>query len=630
MRYAKPVAVAVLRTRALGAFLDVSAVALVGFAVGQVLGRGGAGACLGGVVGGLLALRWHARRAAAALERARPALGSALQAYLEGGGGTLRPQLEAWVLQRLGPAWLPASLGRLAVATGLALLSLTLSRPRPAPVDTAPPAGLSITARLEPPAYTGWPAVQVELPRVRGLRHSHLLLEVQTAAAGVTWAEEGGPEHRVVAAGGRASLSFPLERSGSLRLAADGGGPVVVLGLEAVPDGPPQVTLEAPETDRTVTAPPGPLVMRATAQDDVGVAHLAFRWTLARGRGEGMHFENGRLPGHFTLHGRTAEASARLDVLAAGMKAGDTLVVWAEATDSNALDGPGQGRSDARLLRWEEALVDVSAAAGGARLPPPVSQPSERELLARTEALVRSGATGARRRAQSAALADVQRRIREAFAFFLQQESRTGLQLDVDAAEVAESGDARGRRLLARAVSEMWTAEAELAVGSPASALAPERAAVKALEEAFGNVRLALRPLAPPDRPVDESRRLSGAQGDLHPRAGSVARTPASDTASVQQLTRRLLLSAEEGMTQQTARALADALWALPAATGIPAASLAAPLYAAGDAASWDAAARAAAVALARWLRPSPDVVPPVSSEEAAVVARLPLRPPPP
>ncbi len=630
VRDANAVALALLRTRALGALLDVSAATLGGLALGRAFGRGGTGAALGAAAGVLLALRWNRQRAAAALERARPALGSALQAYLEGGGGSLRPQLETWVAQRLGPAWLPASLVRMAVAAGLALLSQPLSRPHVHGTDAGQPPrpGLSVTARLEPPAYAGWPTVEVQLPAVRGLRHSRLLLDVRTTAAGLRWAEEGGPEHQLLPVDGRASLSFPLERSGSLRLVAEGGGPVVLLQLEALPDGAPRVTLAAPETDRTVTAAPGPLTLRASAQDDVQVAHLDFRWTLARGSGEGMQFQNGRLPGHLTLQGQTAEAAARLDPLALGMKAGDTLVLWAEASDTNSLDGPGVGRSEARLVHWEEALVDLSSSVAGARLPPPLSQPSERELLARTERLVRSGARGARLREQSAALGDLQRHIREAFGFFLQQESRSGLELDVDEAEVAMNGDARARRLLAQAVSEMWSAEAELATGSPARALAPERAAVKALDAAFGSERLALRPFAPPDRPIDEGRRLSGAQGGLRPRADGPATRPAPDDSSVAQLARRLLLSAEEGVTAETARRLADALWALPVSTGIAAASLAAPLYAAEDGVSRDAAARAAAVALSRWLRPSPDVVPPVSPDEAAVVSRLPLRPP--
>ncbi|MGO9830487.1 MAG: DUF4175 family protein [Myxococcaceae bacterium] len=628
---APPIGLALLRTRAWGAGLDVVAATLVGLALGHALGDGPTGVALGVAGGLLLALRWTRWRAALALEAARPALGSALEAYLEGQGARLRPRLEAWVVGRLGWAWLPRSLARAGLAAALALAVLLLPRAgsvEKPPRAASPPPGLALTARLEPPAYTGWPSVEVSLPQVRGLRHSVLLLEVRTSAQRLLWEEKGGQKGEVLPVDGRATLRLPLEKTTSVRLAAE-GGPVALLELEAQPDAPPQVTLQAPEADSTVSAAPGRLALRATAQDDVRVTRLGFHWTLAQGHGEGMHFQRGALWGHSALNGQHAEASAQLDPLALGMKAGDTLVVWAEATDGNALDGPGVGRSEARLLRWEEAVVDVSTVTGGGRLPPPPSEASERELLARTQRLLRSGATGASRAAQSAQLADVQRHLREGFGFFLQQENGTGPQLDVDEPEVAESGEVRGRRLLAQAVSEMWTAEAELALGRPSSALAPERAAVKALDAAFGNERLALRPLRPPDKPVDERRRLSGQQGGLRPKAQGHAAPNRPDVAPVEALARRLLLSAEVGLTPEAARALADALWALPADSGIPAASLAAPLYAGGDAASLGAAARAAGVALSHWLRPSPEVVPPASLEEGALVARLPALPPP-
>jgi hypothetical protein len=114
----------------------------------------------------------------------------------------------------------------------------------------------------------------------------------------------------------------------------------------------------------------------------------------------------------------------------------------------------------------------------------------------------------------------------------------------------------------------------------------------------------------------------------LRPAAAAAQAAPPRDTTQVEALARRLLLSAETGLTAETARGLADGLWALPAEEGLPAAALAARLYAGRDEASWRAAAREGAAALARWLRPSPEVIPPVSREESALLARLPLPPP--
>jgi hypothetical protein len=618
-------------TRAEGALLDVATATLAGFALFGALGHGRLGTAVGAAAGLLLALRWTKARAAHALQRGRPALGVALEAYLEGLGGSLRGRLEAWVSERLAPVWLPRSLGALAVAAALAAASVALpQRGVAVPPQRVAVPRLSLTARVEPPAYTGLSPVQAELPHLRGLRHSVVHLEVHTTAERLALTLKGSPPEELVPVGGRVELSFPLDRSQSLRLAAEEGGPVLLLELEALEDEAPRVTLEVPEADRTVTAPPGRLSLRASAMDDVGVKRLGFRWTLATGQGEGMRFRSGGVAGQATLSGKAAEARAELDAVALGMKAGDTLVVWAEATDGNLLDGPGLGRSDVRILRWEEALVDFSGLASGGAVPPAASHLSERELLARTERLVRARVSGVQRRVRSTELAEVQRHLREAFGFSLQMESRSGPELDVDDAELAETGDGRARKLLAQAVSEMWAAESELAVGNPAGALAPERAAVKALDAAFGTERLALRALRPPDKPVDERLRLSGAQAGLRPAALAVAPGAPRDTHAVEGLARRLLLSAEDGVTAETARALADALWALPTEEGIPASALAAPLYAAKDEAALRAASRAAGVALARWLRPSPEIVPPVSKEEAALLARLPLPPLPP
>ena len=153
---------------------------------------------------------------------------------------------------------------------------------------------------------------------------------------------------------------------------------------------------------------------------------------------------------------------------------------------------------------------------------------------------------------------------------------------------------------------------------------------MKALDAAFVNERLALRALRPPDNPVDEAKRLSGPQGGLRPKASAAEALERRDTHGVEVLARSLLLSAAQELTAEAARTLADALWALPTDSGIPVAALAAPLYAGQDGAARRAAAREAGVSLARWLRPSLEVVPPVSSGEAAVLVRLPPPPLPP
>lgn len=360
------------------------------------------------------------------------------------------------------------------MAALLATLSLALPRRVAAPSGERPVAKglprLSVTARVEPPAYSGLPTVSQEGPRISGLRHSVVHLLVQTSAERLVWAEKGAPPQTLLPEAGRASLSLPLDKSRSFRLAPAEGGPVLLVELEAVPDEAPRVTLEAPAADRTVTARPTPLQLRATASDDVGVVAVGFRWTLAEGQGEGMRFRSGALAGRTALLGKRAEVTAEVDPVALGMRAGSTLVVWAEARDGNTLDGPGLGRSEARLLRWEEAVVDFTGTATGVHLPPPSAQLSERELLARTERLVRARPGAEVRRVRAGELGEAQRHIRESFGFFLQLENRSGPELDVDDAEVAESGDARARRFWRRPSrrcgppSRSWTSETQAAL----------------------------------------------------------------------------------------------------------------------------------------------------------------------
>jgi hypothetical protein len=150
---------------------------------------------------------------------------------------------------------------------------------------------------------------------------------------------------------------------------------------------------------------------------------------------------------------------------------------------------------------------------------------------------------------------------------------------------------------------------------------------VAALDAAFSLIRISLRPLSQPDKPVDESRRLSGSSKGLAPRA----RAPSAKAELDPELTAlalRLLAGAARGLEATDARELADSLWKLPANAGVPAAELAGALYAAGTPEARLAAARLAGAALARRLRPAMTTSPPADASGARVISRLPLRAP--
>ena len=479
----------------------------------------------------------------------------------------------------------------------------------------AAPSALAVAVHVVPPVYAGQPEVDAAPPRVEALKGSTVTVRIASAPGPVRVSEPGAAD-RTLQPG--ESMSLRLASSLALRFEA-GSGPPVVLQLMARADQPPEVVLESPEVDRTVTRAPGAFPVRAVARDDVGVDGLVLRWTLAQGRGEEMRFRNGTLPARPTVSAEGTAASAVLDPGALGMRAGDSLVLWAEATDGNAVDGPGLGRSASRLLRWETRLPEL--AQGGKGPPLPAKGPlTERELLRRAEALVQGGLEASVRRRRHSNWAQEQRTLRESFGFFVQTDTGDALQLDVDDPEHAEDGQMAVRRRLAEAVSAMWEAEGALAMGDARSALRPMRAAVAALDAAFAAEKKVLAAGRPPDKPVDESRRFRGKQEGLRPRMASEARVERHGEREVRSLALELLLAAEAPATPP-ARRLGDALWALPPGTGLPAPELAAGLYAATGADEVRAAVTRAAVVLVGWLSPGAPAIPPRDAAEPRLLS---------
>jgi hypothetical protein len=172
----------------------------------------------------------------------------------------------------------------------------------------------------------------------------------------------------------------------------------------------------------------------------------------------------------------------------------------------------------------------------------------------------------------------------------------------------------------------MWASEGELSTGNPKGSVPHQRLALKRLDEAFGNERYALRALAPPKAPVDESRRLKGDPKGLTPRAapesGDAGGISPALASRITSLARRLLLFSEN-LAPGPARALADELWSLPELAGVSRPALAAPLYAAGTVEDSARAARAAAEALLRSVDPNPLARPAVSESEGRLFTRL-------
>ncbi|MBL8111773.1 MAG: hypothetical protein JNK60_02730 [Acidobacteria bacterium] len=618
----------VRRARTTEAALNVLAAAGFGLALGLGFESASAGLALAAALGALFLSTATPRAAARSLELRDPTLDGAVTAFTEGGGGRLRNDLAAWVLERRPRASYRRTL-RILAASGAAVVLAVLVRSLPPRSDAAPritrssPAAavepaLALSVDVVAPAYAHRPAVHVDEPTapIPALKGSRATLHVRNAPAGLTFTEEGRPAEVLAVKDGSARLELALQTSTALRI---GDGHVVA--FDVVPDGAPEVELTLPREDRTVTAPPGPFELRAAARDDLGLTSLAFAYTLAHGYGEGMTFKSGRIPGP-AVAGESGTITARIDPKELGLGVGDTLVMWAEATDGNAVDGPSRTASSVRILRFAEDLAPIemrSSAPAARALDGPLSQ---REILARTLRMLAQGLPPEQRKERSAELAEEQGRLRDAFGFFLRAEDGNAAELDHDDPEVAEVGSDRARKLLAQAVSAMWSSEAELATGNAQGSLPYQRLALKRIDEVFGNERYALRALAPPKAPVDEARRLKGDAKGLAPRTVAGPAPDPAPARAVAALARKLLLAAENP-SAIPARTLADELWALPALENLSRSQLAAPLYAARTPEESARAARLAADALVRFLEPEPVVRPPVAGTEERLFTRL-------
>jgi len=120
-----------LLTRAEGAALDALTGALLAGALARFTGASSSWAAAGLLFGLVVGLRWTTARAARAIESSRPAVKHALTAWLEGAGGSLRPQLEAWLAKRIRVPFLNAGLVRVGVAAALCILA---RGPSPSPI----------------------------------------------------------------------------------------------------------------------------------------------------------------------------------------------------------------------------------------------------------------------------------------------------------------------------------------------------------------------------------------------------------------------------------------------------------------------------------------------------------------
>ena len=371
----------------------------------------------------------------------------------------------------------------------------------------------AVLATIVPPAYTHEAARTFENPeRIEAVQGSRLSLTVRGGGA---WRVRFGPDALVATASGDATVvDLDLSRSGYLAIESqdrEASASRRLLPVTVIPDRAPTIRVEAPGKDLLLPDATPVVGLSASATDDFGLQSLELRYTKVSGSGEQFEFKEGALPLTIAREsGRAWKARTDLALAKLGLTPGDAMIYRIVGRDER----PG----DAGLASSETFFIEVAGpgqvALAGFELPPD----RERYALSQQMIVLKLERLRARERSLDRSsleqevgnIAAEQRAVRANFVFLM------GGQVEDEEAEAEHSHEIQegrlentARREIVDAIQHMGKVEVGLAAINTTAALPPARAAVEALQRAFGRNRYILRTLPVRSR-VDPSRRLSG------------------------------------------------------------------------------------------------------------------------
>jgi hypothetical protein len=379
----------------------------------------------------------------------------------------------------------------------------------------SPSAPLKIVVKVTPPAYTGLsPREQTNPDRVEVLQGSRVSLVVTGPAA--AWTIRFGTRPVTVTRSGEATTAaMTLSESGYFAIEpteAPGGSPDRrLLPVAVTPDSAPIVRIDAPGRDLVLPGVRRPVPLRATASDDFGLQSFELRYTKVSGTGEQFEFEEGSLPLGVTRASEVAwKGSAEIAVGALGLEPGDALVYRVVARDRR----PGESGLASSETFFIEIAGPGQVALEGFEMPPDrvryaLSQQMIVLKIQRLRARERTLGRAALEEA-TAAIASEQRAVRANFIFLMGGHVEDEEEEAERSSEIAEGRlQSPARKEINSAIDHMSRAEQGLTAVNTGAALPPARAAVEALQRAFGRSRYILRSV-PVRSGIDPARRLTG------------------------------------------------------------------------------------------------------------------------
>ena len=364
-----------------------------------------------------------------------------------------------------------------------------------------------ITVSVRPPAYSGLePRTLVDPERIEVLEGTHL--ELTSATRSPMLLRFGSKPLGTL--GGTVTIPFVARDSGYFAVELPGEA-AKLMALSVVRDRSPSVRIEKPARDLLLPNAARDVPVHVSASDDLGLTSLELRYTKVSGAGEQFEFQEGSLPLRVARgSGRNWQADAQLSLAALKLSPGDSLVYRAVARDAR----PGEAGLGASDTFYVEIAGPGQVPLEGIEMPPEEERYALSQqmivlkierLKAREASMTRDALTE-----ESALIAAEQRSVRANFIFLLGGHVEDE---EVEAEQSSEITEGRlentARRDITRAIGHMTRAEQGLVAINTTVALPPARAAVEALQRAFGRSRYLLRSLAS-RTPLDPSRRLTG------------------------------------------------------------------------------------------------------------------------
>lgn len=418
-------------------------------------------------------------------------------------------------------------------------------------VQVAVSAPLQIDVTVTPPSYTGKPVHEARNPeRIEAIQGSSVTITLSGPEGAWRVRSPAGvlPSREM---SGKTVVEARVSESGyfAIEPLKDTAGPRArrLIPLVMTPDRAPTVRVEIPGRDLIVQDGKARVGVEASASDDLGVHALEIRYTKVSGTGEQFEFEEGTLPVTVTRASNVSWTTrGRILLESLKLEPGDSLVYRAVARDGRPGD---EGQATSETFFIEVAGPGQAVLEGFEMLPS-----EERYALSQQMIVLKIQRLRAReqrmsadaRSAAAAAIAAEQRAVRANFIFLM------GGHVEDEELEAEQSHEIQEGRLenaarneINAAVVHMSRAEQGLVAADTTSALAAAKAAVQALQRAFGRRRYILKTIPVGSR-VDPSRRLTG---EL-PEAGDWRREPDPSSADRETRESRNLLL---GMLQTAA-----------------------------------------------------------------------------